>query len=50
MSSHDAGEKLYVEGYGSYFLEWHLAADLKLLSVCTTFLMVKMQFIVSYIA
>jgi hypothetical protein len=31
MSSHDAGEKLYVEGYGSYFVEWHLAADLKTL-------------------
>ena len=31
MSSHAAGEKLYVEGYGSYFVEWHLAADLKTL-------------------
>ena len=25
------GEKLYVEGYGEYEVEWHLAADLKTL-------------------
>ena len=29
ISSQTVGEKLYVEGYGSYFVEWHLAADLK---------------------
>ena len=31
MASHAAGEKMYVEGYSSYFVEWHLAADLKTL-------------------
>jgi hypothetical protein len=31
MSSHVARKKLYLEGYGSYFLEWHLASGLKTL-------------------
>ena len=31
IASYNMGEKLYVEGYGSYEVEWHLAVDLKTL-------------------
>jgi hypothetical protein len=36
ISSHATREKLHVEGYGSYFVEWHLAADLKTLKCMYT--------------